>query len=68
MRTGQGRAPGPPKGQAADAEASAQERVQAGITELLAAFKTLKVQASSHVYHMLRQPCSIDVFTILSIA
>ena len=41
MRTGRG--PGPPKGQTDAAETSAQERVQAGITELLAVFTTLKV-------------------------
>ena len=68
MRTGQGRGPGPPKGQAADTEACAQERVQAGIFELLAAFKTLKVQALSNVLPSFAlatmQHCCLDYFDL----
>ncbi len=43
MRAGQARGPGPPKGPNADPSPSIQERVQAGIAELLASLKALKV-------------------------
>ncbi|KAK9865382.1 hypothetical protein WJX84_001458 [Apatococcus fuscideae] len=42
MRAGQARGPGPPKGPNADPSPSIQERVQAGIAELLASLKALK--------------------------
>lgn len=61
MRTGRG--PGPPKGQTNAAETSAQERVQAGVTELLAVLKTLKVRPMHNPRRALsyqQVPCSIE--------